>query len=121
LKRNSIFGLLLVCTALLLLGLFNPVQYHFLRCPFLVLTGFQCPGCGSQRAIHYLLHGDILQAMRLNLLFIPGIVYAGTGFLLSAFDVKGWPAIQQKWYGKNAAYVALVIILAFWVGRNLYS
>jgi hypothetical protein len=55
----------------------------------------------------------------MNLLFIPGIVYAGTGFLLSAFQPDGWTAIQQKWYGKNAAYVALVVIIVFWVGRNL--
>ena len=31
----------------------------FPRCPFLTLTGLKCPGCGSQRAIHCLLHADI--------------------------------------------------------------
>jgi len=120
LKRNTIFGFLLLGAALLLLGLFNPDTYHFPRCPFLTLTGFQCPGCGSQRAIHYLLHGNVVQAARMNLLFIPGIVYAGSGYLLSAFNPDGWTEIQQKWYGKNAAYVALVVIILFWVGRNLY-
>jgi hypothetical protein len=119
LKRDTVFALLLFGAALLILGLFNPDHYHFLRCPFLTLTGFKCPGCGSQRAIHYLLHGDVVQAARMNLLFIPGIVYAGTGFLLSAFQPNGWTAIQQKWYGKNAAYVALVVIVVFWIGRNL--
>ena len=118
-KRTAIFGLLLFSIALLLLGLFNPDQYHFPRCPFLSLTGFKCPGCGSQRAIHHLLHGDVLHSIRMNLLFLPGIVYAGTGFLLSAFQPDGWTAVQQKWYGRNAAYVALAIIVVFWIGRNL--
>jgi hypothetical protein len=119
LKRSTIFGILLFCAALLLLGLFNPEQYHFPRCPFLSLTGFQCPGCGSQRAMHYLLHGHIVQAARMNLLFIPGIIYAGTGFLLSAMEPKGWTEIQKKWYGQRAAWVAFFIIILFWIGRNI--
>lgn len=118
-KRNTLLGILLFCIALLLLGLFNPEQYHFPRCPFLSLTGFKCPGCGSQRAMHYLLHGDVMAAARMNLLFIPGIIYAGTGFLLSAMEPKGWEEIQKKWYGRNAAWIAFVIIVVFWIGRNV--
>jgi len=38
---------------------------------------------------------------------------------LSAFQPDGWTAVQQKWYGRNAAYVALAIIVVFWIGRNL--
>ncbi len=119
-KRSAFFGLLLFGAALLIIGLFSPDQFHYPRCPFLSLTGFRCPGCGSQRAIHYLLHGEVVQAARMNLLFLPGILYAGTGFLLSVLNPNGWPAIQQRWYGKNAANIALVVIVVFWVGRNLY-
>jgi hypothetical protein len=121
LKRKALVGLLLFSVALVILGLFNPEYYHFPRCPFLSLTGFQCPGCGSQRAIHALLHGHILYAFRMNLIFIPGIIYAGTGFLLSAFNPNGWSVLQRKWYGQRAAYIALMIIIVFWIGRNLYS
>ena len=69
--------------------------------------------------MHYLLHGDVMQAARMNLLFIPGIIYAGTGFLLSALEPKGWSEIQQQWYGQRAAWIAFFIIIAFWIGRNL--
>ncbi len=32
------------------------------RCLFKLITGYECPGCGSQRAFHSLLHGDIAAA-----------------------------------------------------------
>lgn len=49
----------------------------FPRCPFLTLTGFQCPGCGSQRAIHALLRGDIAGAWRLNALLLIELPFMG--------------------------------------------
>src|SRR5690554_8210264 len=48
-------------------------------------TGFYCPGCGSQRAIHLLLHGDIIGAFRFNplmVLTIPIMVY-GVGITVA--------------------------------------
>src|SRR5437762_10353071 len=33
-----------------------PANQWFPKCPFLLLTGYQCPGCGSTRACYQLLH-----------------------------------------------------------------
>ena len=44
-------------------GLFPP-------CPFHALTGLHCPGCGSLRAVHQLLHGELWAAFRLNPLMV---------------------------------------------------
>lgn len=38
----------------------------FPPCLFHVLTGLHCPGCGSLRAFHALLHGDVPRALSLN-------------------------------------------------------
>ena len=38
----------------------------FPKCLFFSLTGLQCPGCGSQRALHSLLHLDLVAALRYN-------------------------------------------------------
>lgn len=35
-------------------------------CPFLITTGFPCPGCGMTRAAFYLLTGRIKRGMSLN-------------------------------------------------------
>src|SRR4051812_28285915 len=40
---------------------------NYPTCPFLSLTGCQCPGCGSLRTIHALAHGDMREALGLNL------------------------------------------------------
>jgi Protein of unknown function (DUF2752) len=39
-------------------------------CPFLAITGFNCPGCGSLRALYDLFHGEFLEAVGHNALFI---------------------------------------------------
>jgi hypothetical protein len=41
---------------------------HYPGCMFLALTGLQCPGCGTLRAVHELAHGDLLAAIDLNVL-----------------------------------------------------
>lgn len=39
-------------------------------CPWLLLTGQFCPGCGSLRAVNDLTHGDLLGAASSNLLLV---------------------------------------------------
>ncbi|HEX8006255.1 MAG TPA: DUF2752 domain-containing protein, partial [Trebonia sp.] len=39
---------------------------HYPLCPFLAVSGFYCPGCGTLRAVHALAHGDPLAALGLN-------------------------------------------------------
>ena len=46
-------------------------------CPFLLLTGQPCPGCGGLRAMNNLTHGDVVGALSSNamavvLLFVMG-------------------------------------------------
>lgn len=35
-------------------------------CPFLIVTGFPCAGCGMTRAVFYILTGQIKRGMNLN-------------------------------------------------------
>lgn len=57
----------MVGAAAVVLYLFDPATAGFYPpCLFRSLFGFQCPGCGSLRAAHQLLHGDVAAAWALN-------------------------------------------------------
>lgn len=55
---------------MLLLSQNDPERGGFPHCPFLSLTGFLCPGCGSQRAMHDLLHLRVAAAYEHNALLV---------------------------------------------------
>ena len=42
------------------------------KCPFKLLTVWDCPSCGGQRAAHALLHGHIGEAIAVNPFFLLG-------------------------------------------------
>ena len=44
------------------------------KCAFHTLTGFSCPACGSQRALHALLHGRWQEALAFNWFLIVSIL-----------------------------------------------
>lgn len=119
-KRLPLLYGLLGLTAILVYGLFDPQQFPFPRCPFRSLTGWLCPGCGSQRAIHQLIHGHVAEAFDLNLLFLPALAYGLSGIFISGFFPGIWPEVRMKWFSTTAARISLVIILVFWIGRNLF-
>lgn len=58
-------------------AVFDPSQYVWMpKCPFRLLTGWNCPACGLQRALHALLHGHLAEALSYNYFFVFSIPYA---------------------------------------------
>lgn len=58
---------------ILLIYLFDPSKGGFPACPFRTFTGMLCPGCGSQRALHDLLHGHVSEAWGHNALLVTSL------------------------------------------------
>ncbi|MCC4605791.1 DUF2752 domain-containing protein [Xanthomonas campestris pv. badrii] len=89
----------------------------FPPCAFHALTGFYCPGCGITRALHALVHGDLVSAFGMNALAV--------GLLaLVPFVVlwhHGWqPAIFQPIARALSSPLLWITLLpGFWIARNL--
>ena len=100
---------------------YNPIESdYFPKCVFKYITGFECPGCGSQRSIHHLLNLEIEDAIRENPLLVFSLPYVFLGFL---FDLNTSANEKYiKWrkilFGKKAIYTILIIIISFWIIRN---
>lgn len=46
----------------------DPARYMIMpKCPVKLITTLDCPGCGFQRALHALLHGQFIEAIHYNL------------------------------------------------------
>ena len=116
-----IAGGVLITIFLVVYGYNDPnLNSFFPKCPFLSLTGFQCPGCGSQRAIHQLLQGNILAAFNYNPLFVVALPYIFIGGLFEFTPLKNkYAKAQRILFGYKTIYLILVIIISFWIWRNL--
>ena len=99
--------------------LFNPNDYIiYPKCPFLLLTEFKCPGCGSQRAIHYLLHLDIISAFKCNMLLIASLPYIGILLYVELTKNKN-PSLYYKVQNYKLVLTYLIIVITWWIIRNV--
>jgi len=87
-------------------------------CPFHTLTGLNCPGCGTTRGLHQLLHGNFVAAFELNpltMLLLPLLGFALASYTRSAITGRPMPQIALS---PKYGWVLMAMILGFWIFRN---
>ena len=86
-------------------------------CPFYALTGLYCPGCGSTRCLHALVHFDLATAWAMNpllLLSLPAIA------VLTAYGAGVLPARLLPLARQLCRPVAWgVLLVGYGIARNL--
>lgn len=98
--------------------LIDPAQYVWMpKCPVKALTGYDCPGCGSQRLLHALLHGDIAGAWKANALLLLAMPYIAL-LALSSFFPRRFPALTRRLNSAAAIAAAGGTIIAWGLLRN---
>jgi Protein of unknown function (DUF2752) len=117
-----------VTVAILALGLiifatlfhFNPAGQPFYPvCYFHLLTGLNCPGCGSLRAVHQLAHGHLAAGLRCNVLLVlslPVLAFIGARRFLRRLAGNPPPRLVLR-----PAWVILftAVLVIFGILRNL--
>jgi hypothetical protein len=105
---------------LVVLARFDPEQHRFFpRCAFHELTGWSCPGCGGQRALHHLLHGEVMLALRHNLLLVallPLGLWVGWRWLVRTVFGRELPGLFAHHYWP---WLLAGAVIGFGVLRNL--
>lgn len=118
----SLLGLAILIGGLYFFYAYSPYDSGlFPRCSINAHLGVQCPGCGSQRAIHDLLHlrlGDALTANALVVLAIPYVV------LLYVVELSPGTSpirtrLRSAFFGRHTIWVLLLALVVFTVGRNV--
>lgn len=102
------------------LYLVNPAASNLLPpCPFRVVTGCYCPGCGSLRALHQLARGHPATALGLNPLMVMSLPFIGYhGASQARLVVKGRP-LRRIFVGSRWIWGLLCLVLAYGVLRNV--
>lgn len=100
--------------------LFNPLKFHFFpKCPFYMLTGLYCPGCGSQRALHSLLHFHLAETFSYNFLFIPALLVLLYHSCIKILNTYTPTKRQSVFYTPTFPVLLFIIVMLFWILRNI--
>lgn len=112
--------LILSVAAVLYVAAVDPNESgHYPTCPFLALTGFQCPGCGSMRTVHALAHGHLREAFGLNVLTVAMLPVLAFFWLRWARARALDRPVRSKVAHPALIWVLFGAILLFWLIRNL--
>ena len=94
---------------------FNPSDFHgyYPECLFHKHTGYHCPGCGSQRAIHDLTHLNFIGAISHNPLMVFTFLFGGFLFVFKR------DTFTKIIYHYRSPYNIFGLILVYWILRNI--
>ncbi len=100
----------------------NPNEVDFmLKCPLYKTTGVYCPGCGSQRAIHHLLHFNFIRAANNNILLLVGLVSATYHYSIQFLNTYFNKNIKSIFDNTKNLLIVLFITILFWILRNIHQ
>jgi hypothetical protein len=119
-RRSTVVAIwLLLIAGAVYLYIFEPGRIGFFpACIFRLLTGLTCPGCGTTRALHAILHGHLETAFMLNpmlLLASPFLIYA---FLRYSVTVMRGGVLRRNVVPAPYLYALFFVLLGFWIFRN---
>jgi len=93
-------------------------QGNYPTCPWLLVSGWYCPGCGFLRMVHALGHAQFGTAFGLNPLafvMLPILLFAWGRWLVRTLRRRTRATVLHPVF----IWIFLVAVVAFWIVRNL--
>ena len=119
-RAQYLLGGALILMAAAVLYVLDPREAgNYPVCPFLGLTGYHCPGCGTLRALHQLLYGNPVNALGYNMLTVASLPFLGYGFAVGVMRAFRVPAPGPLFINSKLIWGLFFGIVAFWVLRNV--
>lgn len=98
---------------------FDPMEYSWMpQCIFHRFTGLQCMGCGSQRMLHSLLHGDFAGAFRANAFLLCSLPFIGF-LLFIELSRKSFPCVYARTHSRYVIITISAMLGAWLILRNI--
>lgn len=90
-------------------------------CPFKMLTGLPCPGCGITKSMVYLYEGNLLKSLQFHVLgpFVIAFSIALIGLLLTEI-ATGKEYFNQYFYNRKLAWALGFLLIAYHLSRLVY-
>ena len=97
----------------------DPMEVRWMpKCIWKVVTGTDCPGCGSQRMAHALMHGDLKGAWHANayaFCLLPLIAL----MLLLELCRERYPRLYGSVHSPVVIRALVASVFIWWIVRNL--
>ena len=113
-------GLVMLVLGFIYYALDPSTSDAFPRCSFLSLTGYKCPGCGGQRAVHALLNGDVAGAFRFNALLMIAVPWMGLCLFAESRRTRN-PRLYARLNPELLMWLFLALSLSWWLLRNIFD
>lgn len=114
--------IILILGVICLYFFFSPTEHTFFpKCLIRTITGYYCPACGGQRALHALLHGELTTAIKYNLFACISIPYLLILLLCRFSKRHSTGVLNRVAHSHFLSYAYMVLFFSWWVVRNIFN
>lgn len=93
-----------------------------LHCVWNDLTGTDCPSCGTQRALHSLMHCRIKEALSYNIFFVISVPYALLAVISTWYNYHGlFDRVKTYIFRSYILKLYVILFFSWWIVRNILS
>lgn len=118
--RATLLGIAVAAAVAVIYFTVDPAHSAWIpKCAFHSITGYDCPGCGSQRMLHALLHGDFAAAWQANA-FIICVTPLLALMAYAAATRQRHPLLYSRLNSLPVIIILTVALIAWSILRNLF-